>query len=178
MADNTNRRVPNWMRALRQHYVEEISAGHRHAIARSSMGEVFTWGRCQYGRLGQGCTTHISEGTDEIIENSRPTALKIFSNPKIFALSVSAGYAHSAAAAGYIYIYILCHIFVIEIDDYFHININNMIMYLYYILGSMFYRSCDRYLFLTLQKILSFVTHYQKKVLQSMNLIHSFVIVN
>ena len=56
------------------------------------MGQVFSWGRTEYGRLGQG-------DFGDTKENCKPTALPFFADPKVFALSVSAGYAHSAVAA-------------------------------------------------------------------------------
>lgn len=67
--------------------IDSIECGFRHAIAKSTLGKVYTWGWNLHGQLGQG------DYNSEL--SPRPLTLEKGQLNKTKAIQIAAGYSHS-----------------------------------------------------------------------------------
>ncbi|XP_052077229.1 E3 ubiquitin-protein ligase HERC2-like isoform X2 [Mytilus californianus] len=87
--DSITREEPTLITALSGKQVSYISCGSTYSAAITGSGELYTWGRGNYGRLGHGASDDVSE----------PTIVKALKGHRIVDIACGSGDAHSIAVS-------------------------------------------------------------------------------
>ncbi|CAM9729691.1 unnamed protein product [Ascophyllum nodosum] len=83
--------TPSPLETFEDHIIVDVQAGHAFALALTSEGEVFSWGRNDHGQLGLGGGLTMDVYAAEIL----PRSIDALANEKV--VSISAGYNHATA---------------------------------------------------------------------------------
>ena len=83
------REEPTLITALSGKQISHISCGSTYSAAITGNGELFTWGRGNYGRLGHG-------GSDDL---SEPSLVKALKGHRIIDIACGSGDAHTIAVS-------------------------------------------------------------------------------
>ena len=83
------REEPTLITALSGKQISHISCGNTYSAAITGSGELFTWGRGNYGRLGHGSSDDLSE----------PSLVKALKGHRIIDIACGSGDAHTIAVS-------------------------------------------------------------------------------